>query len=50
MLMIFQPAGFDQYLAELGRMSAADLADEQRMRDLELKYDIVNLGPVPTRL
>jgi quercetin dioxygenase-like cupin family protein len=49
MLMIFQPAGFDQYLAELGRLSATDFADERRMRDLELKYDIVNLGPVPAR-
>ena len=49
MLMIFQPAGFDVYLSELARMSAAELADEKRMTELALKYDIVNLGGVPAR-
>jgi quercetin dioxygenase-like cupin family protein len=48
-LMIFQPAGFDQYLAELARLDEAALADEARMEALALKYDIVNLGPVPAR-
>jgi len=49
MLMIFQPAGFDQYLAELAAMSAAELADEKRMEELAVKYDIINLGGVPKR-
>jgi hypothetical protein len=49
MLMIFQPSGFDQYLAELARMTDQDFADEKRMQELDLKYDIVNLGGVPTR-
>jgi quercetin dioxygenase-like cupin family protein len=49
MLMIFQPSGFDQYLEELAALSQDDLADAARMQDLELKYDIVNLGPVPAR-
>ncbi len=47
MLMIFQPAGFDQYLAELTAMTDRDLADAKRMAELALKYDIVNLGGVP---
>src|SRR5271165_6514326 len=34
MLMIFQPAGFDQFLAELARMSAQELADDARMQAL----------------
>jgi quercetin dioxygenase-like cupin family protein len=50
MLMIFQPAGFDQYLAELARMTEQDFADEKRMQKLDLKYDIVNLGGVPPRV
>ncbi len=49
MLMIFQPSGFDQYLAELARMTEQDFADEKRMQELDLKYDIVNLGGVPAR-
>jgi quercetin dioxygenase-like cupin family protein len=49
MLMIFQPSGFDQYLAELARMTERDLGDEKRMQELDLKYDIVNLGGVPPR-
>ncbi|MGQ0677390.1 MAG: cupin domain-containing protein [Rhodospirillales bacterium] len=49
MLMIFQPAGFDRFLAELSKMTERDLADEKRMTELELKYDIVNLGGVPKR-
>jgi quercetin dioxygenase-like cupin family protein len=47
MLMIFQPAGIDQYLAELSTVGDAGLADERRMEELALKYDIVNLGDVP---
>ena len=49
LLMIFQPAGFDQYLAELSQLSERDLGDAEKMRELELKYDIVNLGGVPPR-
>ena len=47
MLMIFQPAGFDLFLAEMSEMSEADFADESRMAELNAKYDIVPLGPVP---
>ncbi len=46
LLMIFQPAGFDQFLAELSRLSAAQLADAQLMDESNCKYDIVNLGEV----
>ncbi len=49
MLMIFQPAGFDQFLAELAKMGPADFEDAARMQALEEKYDIVNIGPVPER-
>jgi quercetin dioxygenase-like cupin family protein len=45
-LMIFQPAGFDQFLEELARLSVAQLADESLMAALNDKYDIVNLGNV----
>jgi quercetin dioxygenase-like cupin family protein len=46
-LMIFQPAGFDQFLAELAGLTAAQLADATLMAALNDKYDIVNLGGVP---
>jgi quercetin dioxygenase-like cupin family protein len=49
MLMIFQPSGFDQYLAELAAMDETDFADAGKMEALALKHDIVNLGPVPAR-
>jgi hypothetical protein len=49
MLMIFQPSGFDQYLAELARMTERDFADKKRMQDLGVKFDIINLGDVPAR-
>ncbi len=49
MLMIFQPSGFDQYLVELARLTKPELADDKRMEELALKYDIVNLGGVPAR-
>jgi quercetin dioxygenase-like cupin family protein len=49
MLMIFQPAGFDQYLVELAALTPAELADERRMEELAVKYDIINLGDVPAR-
>ena len=46
-LMIFQPAGFDQFLAELSALSEAQIADETLMDALNHKYDIINLGGVP---
>ena len=49
MLMIFQPAGFDQFLARLARMSEAELADEKLMDALNEQFDIINLGGVPPR-
>ncbi len=47
MLMIYQPSGFDSYLAELATMDEADFANERKMAELNDRYDIVNLGPVP---
>jgi len=49
MLMIYQPSGFDQFLAEMGGMTEADFADQAKMAALEEKYDIVQIGPVPDR-
>jgi quercetin dioxygenase-like cupin family protein len=49
LLMIFQPAGFDRFLAELARLSDAQLGDEKLMAELNEKYDIINLGDVPPR-
>jgi quercetin dioxygenase-like cupin family protein len=49
MLMIFQPSGFDQYLAELAKLTERDFADEKRMQELDQKYDIINLGGGPPR-
>ncbi len=47
MLMIFQPSGFDGFLAELGKMKPEDFEDTARMEALNAKYDIIPLGPVP---
>jgi quercetin dioxygenase-like cupin family protein len=49
LLMIMQPAGFDQYLAILAGMTKEELADEKLMEDLSVKYDIISLGGVPPR-
>lgn len=49
MLMIFQPAGFDLYLAELGELSVQELNNPLKMEELARKYDIINLGDVPER-
>ena len=49
MLMIYQPAGFDRFLAELAEMTQADFEDSARMAALNEKYDIINIGPVPDR-
>ena len=47
--MIFQPSGFDQYLEELSKLTDVDFANETTMTDLNEKYDIINLGDVPSR-
>ena len=47
--MIFQPAGFDQFLAELAGLSEAQMADDALIDALNTKYDIINLGDVPPR-
>ena len=49
LLMIFQPAGFDQYLAELARLTPDQQADAALMTALGEKYDLINLGDVPPR-
>jgi quercetin dioxygenase-like cupin family protein len=49
MLMIYQPSGFDQYLAELKTMTEQQLADDELIERLNVKYDIINLGGVPPR-
>ncbi len=49
MLMIFQPSGFDLYLEELAKLTDADFADEAQMTALNEKYDIFNLGDLPSR-
>ncbi|MGI9421790.1 MAG: cupin domain-containing protein [Hyphomicrobiaceae bacterium] len=49
MLMIFQPSGFDLFLAELAAMTEADFADEAKMAALNERHDIIQLGPVPNR-
>ncbi len=47
MLMIFQPSGFDEFLAELGEMEPKDFENTQKMEALNAKYDIIPIGPVP---
>jgi len=49
LLMIFQPAGFDEILRALAALSGDDLNDEARMRALSEQYDIIELGGVPER-
>lgn len=49
MLMIFQPSGFDQYLAELSKLTEADFADQAKMNALNERYDIINIGELPAR-
>lgn len=49
MLMIYQPSGFDQFLAELATMDESDFEDTSKMKALEDRYDIVQIGPVPER-
>ena len=49
MLMIYQPSGFDGYLAELSKMSDEDFANSETMKALEERYDIIQLGDLPER-
>ena len=49
MLMIYQPSGFDLFLAEMATMNETDFADAAKMAALNEKYDIVPLGDVPHR-
>ncbi len=49
MLMIYQPSGFDGFLAEMARMEPRDFDDPARMALLSAKYDIVDMGPLPER-
>lgn len=39
LITIFAPGGFEDYLAELARLSADELADEERLRALAETYD-----------
>ena len=47
MLMIYQPSGFDGFLAEMSRLRPEDFEDGAKMAALNEKYDIVPMGPVP---
>ena len=49
LLMIFQPGGFDLFLAELAAMSPERQADAALVAALSEKYDLINLGDVPPR-
>lgn len=49
MLMIFQPAGFDLYLAELAKLNETDFANDAKMSALNERFDIIQLGPLPPR-
>ena len=49
LLMIFQPAGFDEFLRELAALSEDELNDAPRVQALSEKYDIIELGGVPAR-
>ena len=47
MLMVMQPSGFDAFLAELAKLTEAQMADADFMNALSEKHDIFSLGPVP---
>lgn len=46
-LMIFQPGGFDLYLAELKAMTPAQLADQAFQEQRAMHYDVHMLGGLP---
>lgn len=47
MLMIYQPSGFDGFLAEMAGMAPEEFEDAAKMAALNAKYDIVPMGLVP---
>lgn len=47
MLMIYQPSGFDGFLAEMAQLDATAFEDGVTMPALNAKYDIIEMGPVP---
>jgi quercetin dioxygenase-like cupin family protein len=47
MLMLYQPAGFDRYLARLAAMSPAELADDALQQRFAAEHDIHTLGDIP---
>lgn len=49
LLMIFQPAGFDQFPAEMAALTDAQKADEALVNAISEKYDLIALGGVPPR-
>ena len=49
LLMIFQPAGFDGFLAEMSQLTPEQLADDALTAALSEKYDLIHLGDVPPR-
>ncbi len=49
LLMIFQPGGFDRFLAEMSGLSEQQRADEALMIEISEKYDLIHLGDVPPR-
>lgn len=47
MLMIFQPSGFDGFLADMAAMAPDDFDDPAAMDALNARYDIVPIGDLP---
>jgi quercetin dioxygenase-like cupin family protein len=43
LLMLYSPGGFDEYLAEMKKLSDAQFEDEEFMKALDQKYDIIQL-------
>lgn len=43
LLMLYSPAGFDEYLAVLKNLTAEQCADAEFMRSLEQRYDNISL-------
>jgi mannose-6-phosphate isomerase-like protein (cupin superfamily) len=43
MLMLYSPAGFDEFLVEMKKLTNEQFADEEFMKKLNEKYDIIQL-------
>jgi mannose-6-phosphate isomerase-like protein (cupin superfamily) len=43
LLMLYSPGGFDQYLAEMKKLTNEQFEDEEFMKALDQKYDIIQL-------